>query len=179
MDAAEAAAEFLSCLNDDRWMAAAAMVDPAQREAFRGQMLALLIALASTGPVITMLPDEPPTLPPFTPQELAQHGATLAPVYVQRATIGYLAQLDPTEFLAYHWSDVIGHDRYRGEGVCQARREVTGHGTVDGTRVAVPYARIEPPLMGGPFPEVLHLSRQGDRWHVGLNLELTSWRLLR
>jgi hypothetical protein len=180
MDAADAAAEFLSHLNADRWMAAAAMVEPAQREAFHDQMLALLMALAtSTGPVIAIEPDEPPPLPRPTPEQLARHAATLAPVYVQGPTLGYLAQLDPTAFLAYHWSDVIGHDRYRGRGVCQERREVTGRGAVEGTHVAVPYAVIPPPAVGGPFPQVLHLSRLGDRWHVALNDELRSWRLLR
>jgi len=183
MDAAGVAAEFLSHLNADRWMAAAAMVEPAQRTEFRADALTLLLALATRpGPVLAIAPDKPPPLPPVTPERMAEHAGTFAPLYVQQPTFGYLAQLDPTAFLAYHWSDVIGHDRNRGRGICQERREVTGPGEAHGGMVAVPYAVIPPPAMGRgrrPAPEVLYLRPVGEHWHVELNAELSSWRFLR
>jgi hypothetical protein len=180
-DAAGVAAEFLSHLNADRWLAAAAMVEPAQRTEFRAEALSLLLALAtSRGPVLAIAPDKPPPLPPVTPERLAEHAGTLAPLYVQQPTFGYLAQLDPTAFLAYHWSDVIGHDRDRGRGICQERREVTGPGEAHGGMVAVPYAVTPPPAMGRgrSSAEVLYLRPVGEHWHVELNAELTSWRFL-
>ena len=182
MDVADFAAEFLSLLNADRWMAAAAMVEPARRTEFRANALTLLLALAtSPGPVVAIAPDKPPPLPPVTPERLAEHAGTLAPLYVQQPTFGYLAQLDPIAFLAYHWSDVIGHHRNRGRGICQERREVTGPGEAHGGMVAVPYAVIPPPALGrgrGPAPEVLYLRPVGERWHVELNAELSSWPFL-
>jgi hypothetical protein len=183
LNAADVAVEFLSHLNADRWMAAAAMVEPAQRKEFRSNALTLLLALAtSPGPVLAFEPDKPPPLPPATPERLAKHAGTPAPLYVQKPTLGYLAQLDPTAFLAYHWSDVIGYDRHRGRGICQERREVTGRGEADGGIIAVPYGVIPPPAMGRgrrPAPEVLYLRPVGERWQVELNAELRSWPFLR
>jgi hypothetical protein len=145
MDAAGVAAEFLSHLNAGRWMAAAAMVGPAQRTGSRADALTPLLALAtSPAPVLAIAPDKPGPLPPVTPERLAEHAGTLAPLYVQQATFGYHAQLDPLAFLAYHWSDVIGHNRNRGCGIRQERREVTGPGEAHGGMVAVPYAVIPP-----------------------------------
>jgi len=182
MDAPGVAAEFLSHLNADRWMAAAAMVAPDQRTEFRADALILLLALAtSPGPVVAVVPDKPPPLAPVTPERLAEHGGMLVPLSVQQPTFGHLAQLDPVAFLAYHWSDVIGHDRNRGRGICQARREVTGPGEAHGGMVAVPYAVIRPPAVRAGWraaPEVLYLRPVGERWHVELNAELSSWRFL-
>jgi hypothetical protein len=178
MDAAGVAAEFLSHLNADRWVPAAAMVEPAQRTEFRADALTFLLALVTRpGPVIAIAPDKP-VLPPVTPERLAEHAGTLAPLYVQQPTFGYLAQLDPIAFLAYHWSDVIGHDRNRGRGICQERREVTGPGEADGGMVAVPYAVIPPPALRRGGSQVLYLRPVGERWHVELNDELSSWRFL-
>jgi hypothetical protein len=99
MDASGVAAEFLSHLNADRWMVAAAMVEPAQRTEFRADALTFLLALATSPvPPIAIAPDKP-LLPPVTPERLAEHARTLAPLYVQQPTFGYLAQLDALRFL--------------------------------------------------------------------------------
>jgi hypothetical protein len=178
MDAGSVAAEFLSHLNADRWAVAAAMVEPVQRTEFRADALTFLLALATRPvPVIAIAPDKPP-LPPATPERLAEHAGALAPMYVQQPTFGYLAQLDPIAFLAYHWSDVIGHDRNRGHGICQARREVTGGAEAHGGMVAVPYAVIPPPGVRRGGSQVLYLRPVGERWHVQLNDELSSWNFL-
>jgi hypothetical protein len=44
--------------------------------------------------------------------------------------------------------------------------------------VAVPYAVIPPPAMGRGGSKVLYLRPVGERWHVELDDELSSWQFL-
>jgi hypothetical protein len=119
-------------------------------------------------------------------EELARYRTSVAPGSHGTATVGELADLSPTAFLARHLETRVDYQKDASGNVVPVPVRVLGEVPYASEVAYVVYVRVyeadpanaaakqdDPLAAATGIVEVLPVLRRGDRWHMGLNVELS------
>src|SRR6266480_369500 len=185
MNPTEVVKTFFAAIRRGAWREAAELIDPSQAARFQQEQLGHTVAwldfqhvLKSPGPH----PSGFGSSGAASAQELARHADDAVPGYRDVRTLQDLVALSPLEFLARRLESSRFFPRYQqgpdGKPVRVPLR-VLGQVNYSDDVVYIVYVHnhvtseeSDNVLADVPHPDALPVFRRGDRWLIGLNVEL-------